>query len=119
MCPTRLRNIQEISNTTQSKKSNLYNYTLSLFRTTVPLHPLSKNILLELPRASLGEFVHNLNLPRDHELADPAHMLGPFDYVFALEFLSMFHRDEGLGAFTPVGVCDGDNTGFQDIRVLS
>lgn len=77
-----------------------------------PFRPLSQNILLHLSGTSLRKLLHYLYLTRYHEFADGALMFRPFNYFLTTKCLAMTHRHEGLGSFTPMGVCNRDYSSF-------
>ena len=48
------------------------------------LRPFAKDVLLQLPSASLWQFLDDFNLTRNHEFANPTSMFRPMNDIFAL-----------------------------------
>lgn len=85
------------------------------------LRPLPQHVLLDLARARLGQFLHDLHLPGDHKLADGALVLGPVDDILPAQLLlvlAVLDCEVGLGPLAPVGIGHGDHAGFEHVRVL-
>lgn len=99
---------QQIYTSTRNKHS-LHNLPIR------PLGPFPQDILLDLPRARLGQLRNHLDLARDHELADTADVPGPLDDVLALDSATGFDGDERFGSFAPLLVGDGHHAGFEDV----
>jgi hypothetical protein len=70
--------------TPSQKKGYIFTNNTSSIHIPLPtLRPLPQHILLDLPRARLGQLIHNLHLAGNHEFADTRMFLAVLDDIFA------------------------------------
>jgi hypothetical protein len=82
----------------------------------IPLRPLPKYILLDLPRTRLRQLLHNLHFPGHHKATNTAILLGPLNHLAAqrLAICSVFGSHKRFGPLAPVRIGDGADTNLED-----
>jgi hypothetical protein len=85
-------------------------------RIHVPLCPLPKHILLNLPCTRLRQLCHNFHLARHHEATNAAVLFGPLNHLLTqrLAIRSVFGGYKCFWTLAPVRIGDGADANFED-----